>query len=348
MFRLPFKGTVKEKLQKCLIKIFQLMDFALFFASFIGILLAAELFTNAVEDIGDHLDLSHGVVGSLLAAIGTALPETLVPIAALLFGKPEVKSHIANGAILGAPFMLATLGFFVIGLAAAMRWDWIVKTDTYLIKRDLIFFGLLFPPAVLLGLFKSPEWLRLVFGILLLIGYGYYVYHVFKEGGEEVESEGDLHFSKYLKMPKHLATSIIQLISSLLVLLISVEVFVHALQILSQKLGIAPLVFSLLVSPVATELPEKFNSFFWSLKGKYELAFGNITGAMVFQSAIPVSMGLIFTDWNIGKEGLISGLIALSGALLVLYQIKLKKAIYSPLLWLNGALYILYVFLVLS
>ena len=87
------------------------MDLLLFFASFIGILLAAELFTNAVEDIGERLNLSHGVVGSLLAAVGTALPETLVPIVALLFGSPEAKEHIANGAILGAPFMLPPWGF---------------------------------------------------------------------------------------------------------------------------------------------------------------------------------------------------------------------------------------------
>jgi len=324
------------------------MELPLFFTSFVGILLAAELFTNAVEDIGDRLNLSHGVVGSLLAAVGTALPETLVPIAALLFGNPEVKSHIANGAILGAPFMLATLGFFVIGLAAAKRRDWEIKTDTFLIRRDLTFFGLLFPPAIILGLFDAPHWLKALLGIALLVGYGYYVYHVIKEGGEEVESDEGLHFSKYLKMPEHLATSVIQLLSSLLVLLVSVEVFVHSLELLSEKLGIAPLVFSLLVSPVATELPEKFNSFFWSLRGKYELAFGNITGAMVFQSAIPVSLGLLFTDWNIGREGIISGFIALLGALLVLYQVRFKNKVFGYLLLLNGALYLLYVVLVFS
>ncbi len=324
------------------------MEVALFFASFVGILLAAELFTNAVEDIGDRLNLSHGVVGSLLAAVGTALPETLVPVVALLFGNPHAKEEIANGAIVGAPFMLATLGFFVIGLAAALRRDRVIETDTYLIKRDLTFFTLLFPPAILLALISGAHWLKLLLGILLLIGYLYYVYHVFREGGEEVEADEGLHFSKYLKMPEHLATSVIQLISSLLVLLVSVEVFVHSLEILSASMGIAPLVFSLLVSPVATELPEKFNSFFWSLKGKYELAFGNITGAMVFQSAIPVSIGLIFTNWDIGRNGIIAGFIALLGALFILYQIRFKGKVFGYLLLVNGFLYLLYTVLVLS
>ncbi|RTZ58444.1 MAG: sodium:calcium antiporter [Gammaproteobacteria bacterium] len=322
------------------------MEVVLFFASLIGILISAELFTNAVEDIGDRLNLSHGVVGSLLAAVGTALPETLVPIVALLFGSPSAKEHIANGAILGAPFMLATLGFLIIGLSSILRGDKVINTDTFLIRRDLTFFTLFFPPAILLAFLEDFHLLKILFAILLLVGYAYYIYHVLKEGGETVESGEVLHFSKYFKMPENLFTSAVQLVSSLLVLLVSVEIFVHSLENLSHSLGITPLVFSLLVSPVATELPEKFNSFLWGIKGKYELAFGNITGAMVFQSTIPVSVGLLFTDWDIGGSGIIAGFIALLGSLSVLYQIRFKGKVYGYLLVLNGLLYLLYMFLV--
>jgi len=324
------------------------MEVALFFASFIGILLAAELFTNAVEDIGDRFNLSHGVVGSVLAAVGTALPETLVPIVALIFGSSEAKEHIANGAILGAPFMLATLGFFVIGLAAFIKRNKVIESNYFLIRRDLTFFLALFPPSLLLAFLEGFHILKVITAFLLLGGYIYYIYSVIREGGEEVESEDALHFSRYLKMPEHTATSVLQFFASLLVLLVSVEVFVHSLEKLSQSLGVAPLIFSLLVSPVATELPEKFNSFFWSLRGKYELAFGNITGAMVFQSSIPVSVGLLFTDWDIGRNGIIAGFIAVLGALTVLYQVRFKGKVYGYLLLLNGFLYLLYAFLVLS
>ncbi|NPB05559.1 MAG: sodium:calcium antiporter [Aquificae bacterium] len=325
-----------------------MMEVALFLASFVGILLAAELFTNAVEDLGDRLGLSHGVVGSLLAAVGTALPETLVPIVALIFGSPETKEEIANGAILGAPFMLATLGFFIIGLAALIKREKVINTNAFLLSRDLTFFTILFPPAVFLAFVPGMHWLKVAFAFLLLAGYAYYVYHVVREGGEEVEADGTLHFSRFMKLPEHLFTSVFQLISALLVLLVSVEVFVHSLEVLSQHLGVAPLVFSLLVAPVATELPEKFNSFFWSLRGKYELAFGNITGAMVFQSTVPVSVGLLFTDWEIGRAGILAGFIALLGAALVLYQLRIRKKVYSGLLLANGLLYLLYAFLVLG
>jgi len=324
------------------------MDFAFFIAALIGILIAAELFTNAVEDIGDKLGLSHGVVGSILAAVGTALPETLVPIVALLFGSPEAKHDIANGAILGAPFMLATLGFTIVAIAALIKRRNDIETNLFLIKRDLIFFLALFTPAVLIAFIQVPIFVKTIYGLILIGGYIYYVYHVLKEGGDEVESTKTLYLSDYFKLPDHLGISILQLVISLIVLIITVEIFVHTIANISNKLGISPLVFSLLVAPVATELPEKFNSFFWSLRGQYELAFGNITGAMVFQSAIPVSLGLIFTDWNIGIEGILAGILAIVGGLLVLGQIIFLKRIKSPLLLLNGTLYLLYVFCVFA
>ena len=49
-----------------------------------AILVAASLFTNAVEILGARLGLQQGAVGSVLAAVGTALPETMIPVVAIL------------------------------------------------------------------------------------------------------------------------------------------------------------------------------------------------------------------------------------------------------------------------
>jgi cation:H+ antiporter len=87
------------------------------------ILGAAILFTNAIEILGERLNLGAGAVGSLLAAVGTALPETMIPVVAivgaLILGTGgAAASEIGIGAILGAPFLLATLAFFIVGVAA--------------------------------------------------------------------------------------------------------------------------------------------------------------------------------------------------------------------------------------
>src|SRR5258708_30497250 len=82
------------------------------------ILFGCDLFTNGVEWAGKKLRLSEGAVGSVLAAVGTCLPETLIAILAIVYGREKgAGSQVGIGAILGAPLMLSTLAFFVTGAA---------------------------------------------------------------------------------------------------------------------------------------------------------------------------------------------------------------------------------------
>src|SRR3954468_21368599 len=92
------------------------MDWTLLIVSLLVILAGAELFTNGVEWVGEGFGLSEGAVGSVLAAVGTALPETLLPIIAIVSGH-ETGEDIGVGAILGAPFMLTTLAMVVVAVA---------------------------------------------------------------------------------------------------------------------------------------------------------------------------------------------------------------------------------------
>src|SRR3954462_5277068 len=93
------------------------MDVLILVVAFIVILAGAELFTNGIEWFGRKLQLAEGAVGSVLAAVGTALPETMIPIVAILFATGENSEAVGVGAILGAPFMLSTLAMFVTAVA---------------------------------------------------------------------------------------------------------------------------------------------------------------------------------------------------------------------------------------
>ena len=93
------------------------------------------------------------------------------------------------------------------------------------------------------------------------------------------------------------------------------RIFVDAISRVSVSLGVPALVFSLLVAPIATELPEQLNGVLWLRRRKDTLAIGNVTGAMVFQSTFPVTIGLFFTPWHLTQEGMISGLIAVAAGL---------------------------------
>src|SRR5919201_5957697 len=94
------------------------IDIVLIVAAFALILAGAEAFTDGVEWLGRMLKMSEGATGSILAALGTATPETLIPVIAILFTNSVDADEIGVGAILGAPFMLATLVMLLIGVVA--------------------------------------------------------------------------------------------------------------------------------------------------------------------------------------------------------------------------------------
>src|SRR5215813_5086496 len=120
------------------------LDIVLIVGAFVLILFGAEMFTNGVEWLGVKLDLSEGATGSILAAFGTATPETLIPVIAILFTNSPDSDEIGVGAILGAPFMLGTLVMLLIGVTAYVlrksRGRDTLHVDTAHATRDMTFF----------------------------------------------------------------------------------------------------------------------------------------------------------------------------------------------------------------
>ena len=93
--------------------------------------------------------------------------------------------------------------------------------------------------------------------------------------------------------------------------MIGAEVFVEAVRGAAGTIGLPAGLVALVLAPLATELPEKINSVLWVRDGKDTLALGNITGAMVFQSTVPVTFGVLFTSWELEPLSLLSAALAL-------------------------------------
>src|SRR5437879_2857086 len=136
------------------------LDVLLIVAAFALILWGAESFTDGVEWLGRMLKMSEGATGSILAAIGTATPETLIPVVAILFTNTPDADEIGVGAILGAPFMLGTLVMLLIGVTAfalrARRKRNTLHVDAPHALRDLSFFLVMYTIALALALLP-PE-----------------------------------------------------------------------------------------------------------------------------------------------------------------------------------------------
>ncbi len=316
------------------------------------ILVSAELFTNGVEWFGRRYELGEGAVGSILAAVGTALPETLIPIIAILFTSTAGSDDIGIGAILGAPFMLASIAMVVTAVAVVVffwrgRRPLEVTVNEGIMRRDLSHFLIAYGLAMVAAVVHVRP-LHYVLAVGLLLFYAYYVWETLKAEGDLGEDTKPLYFHRHPEMP-HTYRIYLQIGAALAGIILGAELFVREVSVLSVSLGAAPLVVSLLITPIATELPEKFNSVLWIRQRKDTLALGNITGAMVFQSTFPVSIGLVFTTWQLTGDALVAGVLArVSGT--VFYQ---PLRIRHQLTWwsLGGAgsvyfAYLVYVFVI--
>lgn len=320
-------------------------------ASFAIILAGSELFTNGVEWAGHHFDIAEAAVGSLLAAVGTALPETFIPAVALLTGSESPAAHraVGVGAIVGAPLMLSTVALFVMGCAALSyrkrRGRIALRVNRHDSRRDLAFFIPVFAMLALAGTVAIPDIVRKLIALALLGIYAWYSAVMLRiPRADGVEVEHALYLESLVagdgKHPRVAVTGL-QVAAGVGLILIGALMFVDQIILFSEHAGLNPGVLSLILSPLATELPEKFNSVIWIRQGKDRLALANITGAMVFQSCIPVALGMAFSPWHLSGAELLAAAIALASSGILFINLR-DSELGTPTLMIGGAAYAIF------
>jgi cation:H+ antiporter len=317
-------------------------------ASFAILLAGALLFTNAIEWFGSMMNLGQGAVGSILAAVATALPESLIPIVAIIGGGHGSKD-VAVGAIIGAPLLLATIAMALVGVAALLyrgRRPQGLSLDVHLptLRRDLTFFVGCLVVALAVGL-GAPTALQVVAAVILIAAYVLYVAWTLRHSGpvESEEALSPLIMDTTRGDPPGMSTVVVQLLVALAAIAGGAHLFVEQILHAAGSIGLEPLVLSLVLAPFATELPEKANSFFWIREGKDSLALGNITGAMVFQSTIPVSIGLLFTTWQLNTYSILAGCLALAGGVIAIATLQMRGRFNGRAIAVWAALYVVFV-----
>ena len=306
---------------------------------------ACTLFTNAIEWLGKRFNLSEGAIGGVLAAIGTTLPETSIPIIAIFFGSSLAEAEVGLGAILGAPFMLSTLVIPILAILLVVYARLGKRTAAFRLNYrdvmgDLSFFVVAYSVA-LACVFVPSRPVHVIAAVGLMSLYLYYVKLKFSESGEEGVEGGlePLLFARKAAIPSFGLIGL-QGVLGLAGLALGAHLFVLAAETIASALSISPLILALLVAPLATELPEMSNSFLWLYRKKDRLAVGNVTGAMVFQGTIPVSIGLLGTDWTLAPTALITMVLAVAAATFLLVQ-AVWGGLWRP--WLLSGSALLYI-----
>jgi cation:H+ antiporter len=340
-------------------------DIVVLLVALVVILIGAELFTNGIEWFGHKLGLAEGAVGSVLAAVGTALPETMIPLIAILFGGGSAD-EVGIGAILGAPFMLATLAMFVTGVAILVtrrtrRTGADLDVSGSVLVHDMRFFAIAYALAIGVAFLPADlAWPRFAVAGLLLVIYAVYVREHFQAeagGGDPELAPLRLHRLDVggPAHPEHPRLRVVglQVIVALGCIIGGAYLFVGAVTDLAHNLGLDEALLALIIAPIATELPEKFNSVIWVRQGKDTLSMGNITGAMVFQSAIPTSVALLFASsgWAVSSGSILafaSAGIAFASSAVIFLPLARGRRLTGRRLLVGGVFYLAYLALVLA
>ncbi|GGA01497.1 sodium:calcium antiporter [Dyella caseinilytica] len=288
---------------------------ALLFLLSAGIIyLACEYFVNGIEWLGQKLNFGATATGTVLAAFGTALPESAVTFVAVMLGRtPEIRD-IGVGAALGGPLVLATIAYAVVGVALWFnrrrlgRHDNRVRVDHARLARDQSWFLSIFVVKCGLGLiaFAFKPWL----GVLFLVAYALYVWRELRgeDSAEHDEALEPLKFQPRSAVPS-LVMVIIQTSVSLWVIAYASHIFVSQIETIGVASHMPPHLIALVLSPVATELPETMNALIWVRQGKERLALANISGAMMIQATIPSALALFATPWMFDAPLIVAGVL---------------------------------------
>jgi cation:H+ antiporter len=314
--------------------------------------LSCEWFINAVEWLGRRLNVGAMAVGTVLAAFGTALPESVVTLVAVTTGPTAEIRNIGVGAAMGGPLALATVAYGITGAMLFYRHRSRCRelvaaggesagrndddrgdvfggpTEAARLVKDQRWFLAVFVLKVALGVvaFTVKPWL----GILFFAVYAVYFWREINSG-HLLDRAAELTPLKLQPKAVQPATTavIAQTTGALAVIFVASLVFVHQLDAIGPMLGLSGAVTALLLSPIATELPEIMNAIIWVRQGKTQLALANISGAMMIQATVPSGLGLLFTDWRFDHALLWSGVVTMAA---IGYQmIALRKATLSPI-----------------
>ncbi|MDQ1663623.1 MAG: cation:H+ antiporter [Blastococcus sp.] len=320
----------------------------LLLACAVVIYLACEWFVNAVEWLGVRMKVGAVAVGTILAAVGTALPESVVTLVAVLFGSQKSGADIGVGAALGGPLVVGTLAYGVTGVMLLRRrsqaqvgrttapvlvpsgsggapasptGDPLDGTDTRRLARDQTWFLAIFVVKVAIGLvaFAFKPWL----GLLFLIAYGIYFWREMRGDGESADGADLEPLKLQPKRPVPTTAAVVaQTLVTLALIFAASQLFVAQLEWAGPALGLPAVVVALLLSPVATELPEIMNAIIWVRQGKTRLALANISGAMMIQATVPSALGIFFTPWRFDAPLIAAGVATMASVVYLLWLFR--------------------------
>lgn len=300
-----------------------------FVASLVALVKGADFLIKGAEQIGRFFGLPAFVIGALIVGVGTSLPEVASSFAAIFANTPEIVVSNAVGSNVANILLVAGLAAVIGGKIVSTK-ELIDIEVPLLVASSAIFLGTAYD-----GVISTVE------AALLFAGFVVYVSYLLIHPDESVVDEDH----KQEKV-KHLEfKDFAMLVGGGVGLVLGAKFLIDAVIVIAVTMGVSAGVVAISAVAVGTSLPEIIVSVTAVIKGKTDLAFGNVFGSNVFNVLMMVGVVGLFGPLPVDNQTLVVGLPIFAVVTVMFVISAISKRIY---IWEGLMFLLVYVFFIIK
>ncbi len=308
------------------------MVYILLIIGFILLIKGADFFVEGSSNLAQYFKVPSVVIGLTLVAFGTSAPEAAISITAAINNSSDLSvSNIIGSNIFNL--------FVVLGLTSLFKK---VKASSKVIKKDYrlsIFFSLILFAFIMINyIFKDLLLISRLNGLILILMLFFYLRYLIKNADQSPNNatpESSFH-----------VLDLFFIIGGLLLIIFGGELTVNSAVSIARLLGLSERVIGLTIVAVGTSLPELCTSLVAAIKGKEDIAVGNVIGSNIFNILFVLGFSSLINPLLLNLDSLIDLALLIIGSFLVyLYfhdlQINRREGLSMLLLYIIYCIYIL-------
>jgi cation:H+ antiporter len=290
-----------------------LINLVLLVVGFVLLIKGADYFVEGASKIADKLGIPQLVIGLTIVAFGTSAPEAAISISSAIKG----NTGIAIGNIIGSNIMNILL---ILGITSCITVLKVAKSTVYYEIPFVIFIT-----TVLVVIGGTQGKLGFISGIILwalFILFFVYLIKMAKSGKSEgIVEEGEAYDGKKDSMIKLIFITL----AGMAAIVIGSDLTVDGATEIAKILGISDRIIGLTIVAFGTSLPELITSVTAGIKGKADIAIGNIVGSNIFNILFVLGTTSLIKSVPYSMNFVIDGIVAIAAAVLLLLGVVRKK-----------------------
>ena len=269
------------------------------------VVLGADWLVNGASSIARRAGISEFVIGLTIVGFGTSCPELVVS----LTGAIEGNSDISVGNVVGSNIFNA---LFILGLTALVLPVGMTDKNRRIDIPITLVVTILLVVLGITGSMSGPVISRWE-GVVMLLVFSVYLFYCFKSDSKDEFSETQ---QATLSFPKAIALTL----TGLAGLIFGGDLFVDSATALARQIGVSDKFIAVTILAGGTSLPELATSLTAAIKGKEQLALGNILGSNVFNAMLILGLSSIITPLSFASMTVVDiAALVLSSVLLLIW-----------------------------